>query len=95
MPQSSDPGALFEAALGGDRGAIARLLSLIERGGESARQVGLQAVPLLCAREVPVPGAMPRVIRVMLHYHAAPDHAPAHVYLGDTQKLRSDLESAQ
>jgi LAO/AO transport system kinase len=45
VPQSSDPEALFEAALDGDRGAIARLLSLIERGGESARQVGLLSHP--------------------------------------------------
>jgi chorismate mutase len=61
----------------------------------AARQVGLESVPLLCAREVPVPGAMPRVIRVLVHYYAAPDHAPFHVYLGETQKLRADLDSAQ
>jgi len=61
----------------------------------AARRVGLDSVPLLCAREVPVPGAMERVIRVLVHYHAAPDHAPAHTYLGDAQKLRSDLDAAQ
>lgn len=61
----------------------------------AARREGLASVPLLCAREVPVPGAMPRVIRVLVHYYAAPDHAPAHTYLGDTNKLRSDLEAAQ
>ncbi len=61
----------------------------------AARNVGLDAVPLLCAREVPVPGAMPRVIRVLVHYYAPSDHSPAHVYLGETHKLRSDLDSAQ
>jgi chorismate mutase len=61
----------------------------------AARGVGLASVPLLCAREVPVPGAMPRVIRVLVHYYAPPDHAPSHVYLGETQKLRVDLDSAQ
>jgi chorismate mutase len=61
----------------------------------AARRLGLEAVPLLCAREVPVPGAMPRVIRLLLHYYAGGDHAPAHAYLGDTQSLRSDLRSAQ
>jgi chorismate mutase len=61
----------------------------------AARRLGLEAVPLLCAREVPVPGAMPRVIRLLLHYYAAPDHSPAHAYLGETQSLRSDLRSAQ
>ena len=34
------PAALFEAALGGDRASTARLLSLIERGGPAAREVG-------------------------------------------------------
>jgi chorismate mutase len=61
----------------------------------AARRVGLDSVSLLCAREVPVPGAMERVIRVLVHYYAAPDHEPAHTYLGDTNKLRSDLEAAQ
>ena len=33
----------------------------------AAREMGLSAVPLLCAREIPVPGALPRVIRVLIH----------------------------
>jgi len=37
---------LFEAARGGDRGALARLLSLIERGGEPAHRIGLLSHPL-------------------------------------------------
>ena len=61
----------------------------------AARLLGLDSVPLLCAREVPVPGAMPRVIRLLLHYYAAPRHAPTHAYLGETNALRSDLRSAQ
>jgi chorismate mutase len=61
----------------------------------AARRVGLDAVPLLCARELDVPGAMPGVIRVLVHYYAPPDHAPAHTYLGDAQRLRSDLHAAQ
>ena len=40
MGRPTDPDDLFDAALAGDRGAIARMLSLIERGGEAARQVG-------------------------------------------------------
>src|SRR5688500_13820833 len=46
----------------------------------AARRLGLEAVPLLCASEVPVPGAMPRVIRLLLHYHAPAAHAPVHAY---------------
>ena len=48
----------------------------------AARRLGLDSVPLLCAREIPVPGAMPRVIRVLVHYYAPADHEPAHAYLG-------------
>jgi len=61
----------------------------------AARGLGLDAVPLLCCREIPVPGSMPRVIRAMLHYYAADDHSPAHSYLGATRELRSDLHAAQ
>jgi chorismate mutase len=60
-----------------------------------ARAVGLDQVPLLCNRELDVPGAMERVIRVLAHYYAPADHRPAHVYIGETQKLRADLHSAQ
>jgi len=61
----------------------------------AARALGLDEVPLLCAREVPVPGALPRVIRVMVHYYAEPPHQPRHVYLGAARALRADLGSAQ
>jgi chorismate mutase len=61
----------------------------------AARKVGLEAVPLLCAREIDVPGAMPSVIRVLVHYYAPADHRPAHAYLGQAQDLRSDLKAAQ
>jgi chorismate mutase len=61
----------------------------------AARGLGLEAVPLLCCRELPVPGSMPRVIRAMVHYYAPVGHNPAHVYLGATQDLRTDLHAAQ
>jgi chorismate mutase len=61
----------------------------------AARRLGLDSVPLLCAREVDVPGAMPRVIRVMVHYYAGAEHRAAHTYLGEAQSLRADLEAAQ
>jgi LAO/AO transport system kinase len=40
MSRATDPDELFAAALDGDRGAVARMLSLIERGGEPARRIG-------------------------------------------------------
>jgi chorismate mutase len=61
----------------------------------AARRVGLDAVPLLCTRELDVPGAMRSVIRVLVHYYARPDHVPRHAYLGKAQELRADLHSAQ
>ncbi len=61
----------------------------------AARRLGLHRVPLLCAREIPVPGSLPSVIRVMVHYYADDDHEPRHVYLGNARTLRADLESAQ
>ena len=61
----------------------------------AARRIGLDRVPLLCAREVAVPGSLPSVIRVLVHYYAPEDHRPQHVYLGKARVLRSDLDSAQ
>jgi chorismate mutase len=61
----------------------------------AARELGLDSVPLLCAREIDVPDSMPRVIRVLAHYYAPADHRPSHTYLGEAQNLRADLEAAQ
>jgi chorismate mutase len=61
----------------------------------AARDLGLDGVPLLCAREIDVPGSMPRVIRVIVHYYGPSDAEPTHAYLGEAQKLRADLHSAQ
>ena len=61
----------------------------------AARRVGLAQTPLLCARELPVPGALPRVIRTLVHYYADEDHKPQHVYLEDARTLRADLDHAQ
>ena len=61
----------------------------------AARKLGLNSVPLLCAQEIDVPGAMRSVIRVLVHYYAPEGHEPAHAYLGDAQELRADLHAAQ
>ena len=62
---------------------------------EAARRLGLSAVPLLCAREIAVPGSLPRVIRVLVHAHAEPGAEARHVYLREAAALRRDLEGAQ
>jgi chorismate mutase len=61
----------------------------------AARGLGFEEVPLLCAREIPVPGALARVIRVLIHYYAENDHQARHVYLREASTLREDLSAAQ
>ena len=61
----------------------------------AARGMGFESVPLMCAREIPVPGALPRVIRVLVHFHADDAHETRHVYLRAARTLRGDLEAAQ
>jgi chorismate mutase len=61
----------------------------------AARRIGLSSVPLICAREMEVPGSLPRVIRLMLHCYASEDSEPQHVYLREAVSLRKDLHGAQ
>ena len=58
----------------------------------AARQLGIGDVPLICAQEIDVAGAMPRVIRVMVHAETATQRADVkHVYLRGAAALRRDL----
>jgi chorismate mutase len=62
---------------------------------EAARRMGMGDVPLLCAREIPVDGAMPSVVRVLAHFHTDRDlRDVVHVYLDGAEKLRDDLDAA-
>ena len=61
----------------------------------AARNLGLSSVPLLCAHEIDVPGALPKVIRLLLHCYADPETEPKHVYLREAESLRRDLKGAQ
>lgn len=61
----------------------------------AARNLGLSAVPLLCAREIDVPGALPLTIRLMLHCYAEETAPARHVYLREAVSLRRDLDGAQ
>ncbi len=57
-----------------------------------ARQMGWTEVPLMCAREIPVPGALGRVIRVLVHWNTPLAQSQVrHVYLGEAAMLRPDL----
>lgn len=63
---------------------------------QAARQMGWSMVPMMCAREIPVPGSLPKAIRVLVHWNTdVPQSEIKHVYLRDAVKLRPDLVAAQ
>jgi chorismate mutase len=58
----------------------------------AARKIGFHDVPLLCATEIAVPGAMPRVVRLMAHVDTErPRSQIQHVYLRGAAALRLDI----
>ena len=58
----------------------------------AARQMGWEAVPMLCSREIPVPGSLPRVMRVLVQWNTdVPQSEIRHVYLREAVTLRPDL----
>ena len=63
---------------------------------QAARQMGWSLVPMVCAREIPVPGSLPRAIRVLVQWNTdMPQNKITHVYLREAVKLRPDLVAAQ
>ena len=63
---------------------------------QGARQMGWGLVPMLCAREIPVPNSLQRVIRVLVHWNTElKQNEITHVYLREAIKLRPDLVAAQ
>jgi chorismate mutase len=60
----------------------------------AARQMGFVDVPLLCASEIDVAGAMPRVLRVLAHVETdLPRSQVQHAFLRGAAALRRDLPS--
>jgi len=60
----------------------------------AARRIGWDAVPMMCACEIPVPGSLPRCIRVLLHWNTeTPQGEVRHIYLREAVRLRPDLAS--
>ena len=58
----------------------------------AARSIGISDIPLLCATELDVDGAPPRIIRVLMHIYSDRDYSSLrHVYLRDARPLRTDL----
>jgi chorismate mutase len=59
---------------------------------QAVRQMGWDSVPLMCAREIPVPGSLARCIRVLVHWNTElSQEAVRPVYLGAAASLRPDL----
>jgi len=57
----------------------------------AARQIGWSRVPLLCAREIPVPGGLSNCVRVLIHWNTdLPQGEIRHIYLKDAARLRPD-----
>jgi len=60
--------------------------------GAAPRQMGWDLVPVICAREIPVPGSLPLCIRVLVHWNTDKEQSVIkHVYLRNAEKLRPDL----
>lgn len=58
----------------------------------AVREMGLKLVPLMCATEIDVPGALQRVIRILILVNTdKPQDQIKHLYLGDAARLRPDL----
>jgi chorismate mutase len=58
----------------------------------AARELGLTDTPLLCAAEIAVPGAMPRVVRILAHVETMRSKQEInHVYLRGAANLRRDI----
>ncbi len=60
----------------------------------AARRLGWLYTPLMCTREIPVPGSLPLCIRVLLHVNTdRPQQDIIHLYLREARKLRPDLDT--
>ena len=60
----------------------------------TARAIGFGDVPLICANEINVPGAMTHCIRVMMHVYTTRSRDQIHhIYLRQAQSLRDDLRA--
>ena len=59
----------------------------------AAREAGLADVPLICATEIDVDGALPRTVRILMHVETSRPRADVtHVYLRGAEVLRQDLQ---
>jgi chorismate mutase len=92
---------LVEAVLAANTLSTDQLISIVftvtadlrsEFPAVAARELGMGDVPLLCTTEIDVPGALPRVVRLMAHAEMdVPRSKVQHVYLRGAVALRRDI----
>jgi chorismate mutase len=92
---------LVEAVMGANALSTDQLISILftvtadlrsEFPAVAARELGMGDVPLLCTTEIDVPGALPRVVRLMAHADMdVPRSKVQHVYLRGAVALRRDI----
>jgi chorismate mutase len=88
--QAANPGMLPEDIASAIFTVTADLVSTYP--AQAARELGWERVPLICAQEIPVPGGLPRCIRLLIHWNTEnPASAVRHVYLRQAAILRPDL----
>jgi len=57
---------------------------------------GWELVPLMHSREIPVPGSLPRCIRLMVLVNTEKEQKDIiHVYMNEAKCLRPDLQEKQ
>ena len=63
---------------------------------EAARNIGWKLVPLMCAKEIDVPGGLKRCIRVLIHWNTdLPQGTIRHIYLRNAKSLRPDISQEE
>lgn len=90
--------ALIEANPGLEPGDIASVFFTVTEDldaaypARAAREIGWTSVPLMCAREIPVPGSLPECIRILIHWNTEFGQDEIHpVYLGAAALLRPEF----
>ena len=62
---------------------------------KAAREIGWEQVPLICMREIPVPGSLPLCIRTLIHWNTNLSQDEInHIYLRKARSLRPDLKES-
>ena len=96
-------GELLQAMLDANNIDLSHVVSLVltatpdlrsEFPARGARDVGWGDVPMICAQELDVPGALPRCIRALLHVQHSASAPIRHIYLRDAAGLRPDIATS-